>query len=154
MWIGGCVGAHNHRFFYLLLVWLFLGLCGVVASLLILPISRSDVSDVATMVAACFALVVGVLLLSHTLFIATNQTSLEVADEDGACLALARCQHRVTPFDLGVAANFRALLRLRSWADLLNPFARQAPFDPMAMAFSPEYTAQALLERADEELAL
>ncbi|KAI0742878.1 zf-DHHC-domain-containing protein [Daedaleopsis nitida] len=85
-WIGGCVGARNHRFFVIFVFW-GLPFCIWVFSTLIALIARAsmtqanyeiDPQHVVVMVfSGFFTIFVGALLMSHIFLISNNMTTVE-----------------------------------------------------------------------------
>ena len=135
-WFGGCVGAHNIRFFFLFLV--SLGITTLFAALSSFPQQKRD--DL-TRIIFIVELVLGVVLCFYAVFhfalLLTNQTTLELSDN---CYRFMKepssIRKFISPYNLGFKINCKQALRYNHPSELLNPFARLTPINEMDVIIS------------------
>lgn len=145
-WMCNCVGFFNYRYFFLFLLYLFLGCvycCGVSAQLLWMGPQLSSRLILETLrygdrilffvftLSLSGGLSVSILLFWHTYLILTNQTTIEfyvnmeerrVAGEQGYVYR--------NPFDEGLRGNLRRVFGDVPWYRALLPSVRTPP-EPM-----------------------
>lgn len=114
-WIANCVGFHNHHYFILFLIYVFVGTL-YSSCLLIKPFLLTLFEDLtwtlnvsegyivgAFMLSISVCLAIGILMPWQLLLILTNQTSIEFQINR---FMSSRLGTRYNPYDLGLKKNF------------------------------------------------
>eukprot|EP01012_Entosiphon_sulcatum_P064465 TRINITY_DN932_c0_g2_i1.p1 TRINITY_DN932_c0_g2~~TRINITY_DN932_c0_g2_i1.p1 ORF type:complete len:167 (+),score=19.33 TRINITY_DN932_c0_g2_i1:1-501(+) len=141
-WIGQCVGHHNHRYFYLFVLYAWLATTMVAVSVQVAKHTQ-EYRNVRpkSAVMLSFLLVVDVALSCcmtifafwNTYLIATNQTTIEWVRMHTVNLArhsAASGSVLVNEYDVGITRNLRQVFGpYRCWLELLLPATAKLPND-------------------------
>lgn len=136
-WMSGCIGFHNYRFFFLFLLYLWLG-CIYAAAMSTIPLLRSlnepngepSTAVLFTFImSAAILIALTVLLVWHVYLVATSQSTIDFYSNRQSRRE-ARREGKVwaNTFDMGVRQNFKNVFEVEGpWWCLLMVLPRASP---------------------------
>ncbi|ELP86184.1 zinc finger protein DHHC domain containing protein, putative [Entamoeba invadens IP1] len=140
VWMCNDIGVGNVRFFVCFLVSFAISLllAFVVTAPLNLKLSLSI--KLLMTLEAVLGVGIGIFSFFHVIFVLTNQTSLEVADNIRDYFLRPKNERKfITPYDLGIAKNVKQILRFNKWWELFNPFAKQVDINQLDVIISRKF---------------